>query len=125
MPTPAVSTRPMTEAQSAVCSKCGTIKKSGKRSCCAAGGAWFQKCGHFGESEFDHTWLEGIEACSNFAGSVFVIKQSKIVLGNQTTIVQKLHVPQQLIVSDTGSGYSQLMNTAAFIGLVVIGLMHM
>ena len=46
-----------------VCSKCGTVKKSGKLSCCARGGAWFQKCGDAAGRNVDHTWAEGIEAC--------------------------------------------------------------
>ena len=45
------------------CSKCGTAKRSGKRSCCARGGAWFQKCGDAGDSNVGHTWVEGIQAC--------------------------------------------------------------
>ena len=45
-----------------ICPKCGT-NKSGKLSCCARGGAWFQKCGDPGDSKFGHTWNEGIKAC--------------------------------------------------------------
>ena len=51
------------------CSKCVTFKKSGKKSgklsCCAPGGAWSKNCGNPGDSEFDHTWLEGIQACKS------------------------------------------------------------
>ena len=50
---------------SGTCPKCGTIKKSGKRSCCARGGTWFKKCGDEGDTTFDHTWTEGIEACKS------------------------------------------------------------
>ena len=46
-----------------ICQKCGTNKKSGKRSCCVRGGAWFGNCGNEGDSQFDHTWQEGIKAC--------------------------------------------------------------
>ena len=49
-----------------VCPKCGIIKKSGKRSCCARGGAWFTNCGDVGDSNFGHTWVEGIQACTGF-----------------------------------------------------------
>ena len=45
------------------CPTCGTIKQTGKLSCCTRGGAWFKQCGDFGDSNFDHTWSEGIEAC--------------------------------------------------------------
>ena len=46
-----------------VCPKCGIFKKSGKTNCCAGGGAWFNQCGDVGDSNFDHTWFEGKEAC--------------------------------------------------------------
>merc|ERR1712113_1138023 len=48
---------------SSACSKCGTIKKSGKTSCCGRGGSWFRNCGGGGNSNLDHTWFEGIRAC--------------------------------------------------------------
>ncbi len=54
-------TAKMTETQtpSITCPKCGTVKNSGKRSCCASGGAWIKKCGDAG---LEHTWIDGIEA---------------------------------------------------------------
>merc|ERR1712032_118749 len=54
-----------TPAVSSMCTKCGTTMKSGKASCCAPGGAWFKKCGDPGDSNFDHTWFEGIQACKS------------------------------------------------------------
>ena len=48
---------------SPACTQCGILKKSGKHSCCARGGAWFKNCGDAGDSNFDHTWVEGIQAC--------------------------------------------------------------
>ena len=65
-----ISTEPTTPSVSSMrssngCPKCATIKKSGKLSCCARGGAWFQKCGDAGDSNFDHTWVEGIQACKS------------------------------------------------------------
>ena len=48
------------------CPKCGLGKKSGTFSCCARGGAWFKKCGDVGDTQFDHTWAEGIQACKDF-----------------------------------------------------------
>lgn len=36
-------------------------------SCCARGGAWFKKCGDPGDPDYDHTWFEGIQACSSLA----------------------------------------------------------
>ena len=53
-----------------VCPKCGSVKKSGKLSCCARGGAWFKNCGDGGDSNFDHTWVEGIEACKGMFSAV-------------------------------------------------------
>ena len=51
-------------APSGICGKCGVNKKSGKRSCCFRGGDWFENCGTNSETQFDHTWLEGIQACT-------------------------------------------------------------
>ena len=51
------------------CAKCGIIKKSGKRSCCARGGSWFKNCGDAGDIKFDHTWAGGAEACRKFPTS--------------------------------------------------------
>ena len=48
----------------AKCAKCGTFKKSERVSCCAPGGTWYQKCGVAGSRKFDHSWLEGVEACA-------------------------------------------------------------
>ena len=53
----------ITTSSSLVCPKCGTNRKSGKVSCCAAGGSWFKKCGDPGDVSFEHTWSEGVEAC--------------------------------------------------------------
>ena len=55
----------MLTSTKAVCPKCGTVKKSDKRSCCARGGAWFKNCGDAGDTQFDHTWLEGVQACKS------------------------------------------------------------
>ena len=49
---------------SSVCAKC-TTNKVGKRTCCARGGAWFKNCGDIGDTQFDHTWAEGIKACND------------------------------------------------------------
>ena len=52
------------------CPMCGMAKKSGKLSCCARGGAWFQTCGDVGNKQFEHTWVEGVQACNGFAASI-------------------------------------------------------
>ena len=58
---------------SPVCTKCGILKKSGKHSCCAGGGAWFKNCGDAGDSNFGHTWVEGIQACKSKSVSVPIL----------------------------------------------------
>ena len=50
---------------SEVCPQCGTNKKTGKRTCCARGGSWFNNCGDVGDSTFKHTWGEGVRACQS------------------------------------------------------------
>ena len=55
------------------CLKCGTIKASGKLSCCARGGAWFKKCGDSANEKVDHTWAEGIRACESKFPKVCVV----------------------------------------------------
>ena len=52
-----------TIATTRMCPICGTFKKSGRVSCCAPGGAWYQKCGGTGSRSVEHTWIEGTEAC--------------------------------------------------------------
>ena len=52
-----------TIATTRMCPICGTFKKSGRASCCAPGGAWYQQCGGAGSRSVDHTWIEGTKAC--------------------------------------------------------------
>ena len=52
-----------TIANTMPCQKCGRFKKSGRVSCCAPGGAWFQNCGGAGNRNVDHRWFDGVEAC--------------------------------------------------------------
>ena len=61
----------MSTTTSSGCAKCGT-SKTGKRSCCARGGAWFKNCGDIGDKKFEHTWAEGVQACKSFRDSVSV-----------------------------------------------------
>ena len=58
-----------------ICPACGTMRKSGTRSCCVRGGAWFQKCGDAGDRRFEYTWTEGIQACKGLiaANSITVV----------------------------------------------------
>ena len=62
------------------CVKCGTTKKQGRHSCCARGGTWFKNCGGAGDSQFGHTWSEGVQACKDFP--TLVNKSLKVVHGH-------------------------------------------
>ena len=59
--TPAMTS---TIAKTTTCPKCGTFEKSGKKSCCAPGGAWFKNCGGTHNKNVDHKWFEGVAACT-------------------------------------------------------------
>ena len=48
---------------SAACSECGIIHQSGKISCCGLGGSWFGNCASAPNTQFSHTWHEGVQAC--------------------------------------------------------------
>lgn len=55
---------PANKPANKACSKCGKFTKSGRVSCCAPGGAWYQKCGgSTANKKFEYTWIEGVEAC--------------------------------------------------------------
>ena len=69
--TPAVTTKTISH----VCHKCGTMVKSGKRSCCGRGGSWYKNCGAAGNANSEHTWHEGIRACKARLQSKTVIGQ--------------------------------------------------
>ena len=73
------------------CAKCGITKKFDKRSCCARGGAWFKKCGDRGDTQFDHTWAEGIQACKGF-GTTSSIKTA--MLREMRTIAYSRNIAQ-------------------------------
>ena len=69
------------------CFKCVRTSK-GKITCCGRGGSWYGKCGSPGDTEFDHTWDEGQQAClpstpadlSQFTTPVTEITNSKCSL---------------------------------------------
>ena len=67
-----------TVKDSSGCRKCAA-NKAGKFTCCARGGAWFKKCGDVGETKFDHTWIEGVQACTGFVTPVSVTLPLKAV----------------------------------------------
>ena len=59
--------------RTAVCPKCSAFAKSGRKSCCAPGGAWFQNCGGAGTKIFVHKWVEGVAACKRKFGANDVV----------------------------------------------------
>ena len=67
-----ITTNIAVESSSDGCRKCGIIKKSGKRSCCARGGAWFKRCGDAGDPTKDHTWADGMAACQRKLRAAFM-----------------------------------------------------
>ena len=84
MSTEASTTTTATSAVSIkACPKCGRIKKSGKLSCCARGGAWFKNCGDVRESKFHHTWVEGMQACKKFVISNLINSPALIMFRHE------------------------------------------
>ena len=77
------------------CTKCVTTKKSGKLSCCARGGSWFKKCGDAGDTQFDHTWAEGIQACKVFATSTSAKWPLHAVFNREQVILHPLNATPQ------------------------------
>ena len=67
---------------SLACSKCGTVGKSGKSSCCGRGGSWFKSCGVTGNARLQHTWYEGIQSCK-------ARTESRIAVGQQANAAQQ------------------------------------
>ena len=85
--------RPTAMAVGLVCPKCGTVKKSGKMSCCGRGGSWFRKCGSFGNT---HTWYEGIQICKtrsrSIAGQSNVVQHLKPGTGDAASMTDFISV---------------------------------
>ena len=80
MPPPVVTTL------SFLCPKCGTIKKSGKLSCCGPGGSWFGHCGMTGNTNLSHTWYEGVHACEARQSQAAVNQQHASHLENDFSV---------------------------------------
>ena len=58
------STTSLVDTVVSICPKC-SVSKKGQPNCCARGGAWFGKCGREGDTNFDHTWDEGLRVCKH------------------------------------------------------------
>ena len=109
------------------CPKCGATT-DGKISCCFRGGTWFRKCGDFGDANFDHTWFEGIQACKasprprSFAGRQAMLTHQAATTKQSNNDFAPVSTPDT--VYDLGiSKYGELMNLAAFIGLLIAAFM--
>ena len=92
-----------------VCPKCATLKKSGKRSCCAPGGAWFNKCGNAGSRDVNYSWVEGMQACKGYAVSFSGKTQSQFMLDRETmqarsNTTHERNVTRQTAVNSGGGG---------------------
>ena len=71
------------------CRKCDM--RSRKPSCCARGGSWFGNCGKAGDSNFDHTWPEGIQACKDMPRTMFQKAKEQITIRHhEVTIATEL-----------------------------------
>ena len=109
------------------CVKCGTTKKSGKRSCCAPGGAWYKNCGDAGDMKFDHTWAEGIQACNGFTTSVSVessprgmlLRRVRAVENTRSTVRSQNATHKQIFVyravSTSNDGITDYENTSSVV----------
>ena len=96
-------------SSSSVCTKCGTSKKSGKRSCCAHGGAWFENCGDAGNTKFDHTWTEGIRACKDLVTSASVKSSLQTIMLHRVGVIDHpLNILQLQNATQQQTNISQL-----------------
>ena len=101
------------------CSKCSTLKKSGKLSCCARGGAWFKNCGDADATQFDYTWAEGIEACKGLLKPSLqvILRNVGGVIVNPLNTTRVRHGTQQDTQSPRTNGISNNSNSRNFVGI--------
>ena len=102
------------QSSSGRCPKCGTTKKSDTRSCCARGGAWFKNCGDVGDTKFDHTWSEGIQACEKVVSNLLIESPRRAELLNVTAIDRTKDTGQQ----DTKINCSYIQNSMSNAGVM-------
>ena len=97
-----ISTPAVTATRIALeCPKCAVIKKSGELSCCAPGGAWFKNCGTSGNSNTEHTWVEGVQACKGVVGLFSGNAEAQFIVMNQTTTAQQLSDVEKQTIDPT------------------------
>ena len=93
--TTATTTTSASAVSTKVCPKCGSTRTSGKLSCCARGGAWFKNCGDGDDPKFDHTWVQGIQACQTFVNSNAVKLPSLAMFHQERTNAKPQNTLQQ------------------------------
>ena len=110
---PLITTTPRIETTvGSACPKCGTLKKSGKRSCCAPGGTWFQNCGDGSNSNVDHTWFEGIQACVDLEA------KTQAMLDREANKLNQNVDSSDGAVHTNFRGYYELMNVGVTISFL-------
>ena len=133
MTPPTTKTASKTAKPHSVCTKCGTIRKSGLRSCCARDGDWFKNCGDPGDLQFEHTWFEGIQACevpssSSEAGAQAVQRHHETSHAQQKA-THDPSTPQQKIIASSegygaestdGQGCRELAKITAFMSIALV-----
>ena len=108
------------------CAKCAS-NKVGKYSCCARGGAWFKNCGDAGDTHFNHTWVEGIQACKHLEASFSMNSSLQVMLDHAGTIFRSISTAQSRnearnhtnntrpsVVSDGGSADKHCVHLGKF-----------
>jgi len=96
--------------------------KSGKVSCCGLGGAWEGKCGLVGESDFDHTWAEGIRACESNAQGVVEEAQSVQVPQKTTHFAADMDVQGKDTAHANTKCYNDVNCLTVFVALLLTAL---
>ena len=89
------------------CAKCGT-DNAGKLSCCARGGSWFKHCGDPDDSNFDHTWYEGIRVCKESAS-----REAQAMLSRQITTAREQKPTQQKTIGSVTDSMNDVYTTGA------------
>ena len=102
-----------TTAIDLACPKCGTIKKSGKTSCCGRGGSWFKNCGRTVNKRLQYTWYEGIQACKKAQS------MPRLAFGQRGSAAQ-----QKVIGSHYGDGQVNPKEVISRVANVSESLMH-
>ena len=96
-----------------ICPKCGVNINTGKRSCCVRGGSWFDKCGT-ADDNFEHTWVEGMQACDLFANGE---------VGAQVMMRHESISQETVVISSAGIGagdYVKAVQLSFFTAVVVL-----